>query len=385
MIERVNREEHLVIPDKSPAVVRVRAEEIVEVGARALRAHGATRTDALAQARHLAEGELRGNPSHGLLRLPTLTARLDGGLIVSGREPVLEWTAPGTLRADGRDGFGPVVAGRVLAALLARVPETGVAVGAVRRSHHLGMLAPYAERVAREGAVGIILTTSEALVHPWGGRGALVGTNPIAIGVPARGGPVCLDMSTAEVSAGKILDYGARGLALPPGWAVDADGHPTTDARAAADGAISPFGGAKGYALGVVLESLVGLLTGGAFGRGVAGTLDTVHPVTKGDLMIVISAAALGADAGGADARGEALAAYLEEVRASGVDGRQVLIPGDRARAHRERGLSEGIDLDAQLWETARGLADGQDTAAPAAGSDGSDSRADSGGTGGER
>jgi LDH2 family malate/lactate/ureidoglycolate dehydrogenase len=380
MIERVNREEHLVMPDKSSAVVRVRAEEIVEVSARALCAHGATRTDALAQARHLAEGELRGNPSHGLLRLPTLTARLDGGLIVSGREPVLEWTAPGTLRADGRDGFGPVVAGRVLAALLARVPQTGVAVGAVRRSHHLGMLAPYAERVAREGAVGIILTTSEALVHPWGGRGALVGTNPIAIGVPARGGPVCLDMSTAEVSAGKILDYGARGLALPQGWAVDADGHPTTDARAAAGGAISPFGGAKGYALAVALESLVGLLTGGAFGRGVAGTLDTVHPVTKGDLMIVMSAAAFGADA-----RGEALAAYLEEVRASGVDGSRVFIPGDRARAHRERGLSEGIDLDARLWETARGLADGQDAAASAAGGVGSDGSDGSDGTGGER
>jgi LDH2 family malate/lactate/ureidoglycolate dehydrogenase len=367
MIEHVNQEGHLVGPDKSSAVVRVRAEEIVEVSARALCAHGATRPEALAQARHLVEGELRGNPSHGLLRLPTLTARLDGGLIVSGREPVLEWTAPGTLRADGQDGFGPVVADRVLTALLARVPETGVAVGAVRRSHHLGMLAPYAERVAREGAAGIILTTSEALVHPWGGREALVGTNPIAIGVPARGGPVCLDMSTAEVSAGKILDYQARGLALPAGWAVDADGHPTTDAGAAAGGAISPFGGAKGYALGLVLESLVGLLTGGAFGRDVVGTLDTVHPVTKGDLMIVMSAAAFGASA-----RGPALADYLEEVRASGVDGRQVLIPGDRARAHRERGLAEGIDVDAQLWETALGLADGEP--GPAAGGDGNDS-----------
>ncbi|HVT66612.1 MAG TPA: Ldh family oxidoreductase, partial [Trebonia sp.] len=212
-----------------------------------------------------------------------------------------------------------------------------------------------------------ILTTSEARVHPWGGREALVGTKPIAIGVPARGGPVCLDMSTAEVSAGKILDYGARGLSLPQGWAVDADGHPTTDARAAAGGAISPFGGAKGYALGLVLESLVGLLTGGAFGRDVVGTLDTVHPVTKGDLMIVMSAAAFGASA-----RGPALADYLEEVRASGVDGRQVLIPGDRARAHRERGLAEGIDVDAQLWETALGLADGEP--GPAAGGDGNDS-----------
>jgi malate/lactate dehydrogenase-like protein len=71
------------------------------------------------------EGEMLGHPSHGVLRLPTLVARLDAGLIVSGREPTLEWAAPGALRVDGRNGFGPVVAGRVLAALLARAGRGG--------------------------------------------------------------------------------------------------------------------------------------------------------------------------------------------------------------------------------------------------------------------
>jgi LDH2 family malate/lactate/ureidoglycolate dehydrogenase len=255
-----------------------------------------------------------------------------------------------------------VVADRVLAALLTRVPDVGVAVAAVRRSSHLGMLSPYVERVAREGAAGIIMTTSEALVHPWGGRGALVGTNPIAIGVPSRDGAVSLDMSTGMVSAGKILDYAARGRSIPEGWAVDADGHPTTDPRAAAAGAISPFGGAKGYALGLALESLVGLLSGTAFGRDVTGTLDTDHPTTKGDLMIVISAGAFGADP-----RGSALAAYLDEVRASGVERRPVWIPGDRARRNREHGLAEGFDLDSELLETALGLAADDAAAEPSA------------------
>lgn len=344
----------MVTQEKPGSVVRVRPGAMADVCARALCAHGATREDALIQARHLVEGELLGHPSHGILRLPTLVGRLDAGLIVSGREPALEWTAPGALRADGHYGFGPVVADRVLAALLARAPEAGVAVAAVRRSHHLGVLSPYAERVTREGAAGIILTTSEALVHPWGGHGTLVGTNPIAIGVPARDGAVTLDMSTGVVSAGRILDHAARGRAIPEGWAVDAGGHPTTDPRAAAAGAISPFGGAKGYALGLAFESLVGLLTGTAFGRDVAGTLDMQHPVTKGDLMIVISAGALGADS-----RSGALAAYLDEVRASGVDGGQVWVPGDRARRNRERALCEGIDLDPLLWETALSLAGG--------------------------
>src|SRR5690606_35745263 len=147
-------------------------------------------------------------------------------------------------------------------------------------------------------------------VHPWGGSIAMVGTNPIGVGIPTQGEPFILDMSTSEVSVGKVLDYAARGEPIPLGWAVDEQGKPTTDAEAGARGALAPFGGAKGYALGLAFEALVGVLAGSQYGRDVHGTLDVEHPPSKGDLFVVFSLDSLGATAslGG-------LTSYFDAVR----------------------------------------------------------------------
>ena len=196
--------------------------------------------------------------------------------------------------------------------------------------------------------VGMAFTVSEALVHPWGGSQAMVGTNPIGIAVPTASEPLVLDMSTAATSAGKVLDYAARGQDLPEGWAVDESGHPTTNAQAAVAGAISPFGGAKGYALAIALEVLVGVLSATAYGRDVFGTLDTEHPPTKGDLFIAISTSAFGSQP-----EFTGLAHYLEEIRAGGIDGHEIAVPGDHARAVRADREANGIPLDRELWAAA--------------------------------
>ena len=324
------------------------------VGA-ALERHGARSDDARVQARHLVEGDLRGHASHGIRRLATLVGRLDAGLINTASSPTADWQRTAALVVDGDGGFGPVVANHAIGLLLERVAETGVATAALHNTHHLGMLAPYAEAIAAHGAAGMLFTTTEALVHPWNGRGALVGTNPVCIGVPSSAGPVILDMSTAAVSAGAIIDRAERGVPLPEGWAVDTDGHPTTDAAAARSGAIAPFGGAKGYALGIALEALVGVLTGTSFGSHVGGTLDQTKPVTKGDLIVVFSL-----DAFGGSATNSGLASYLEVLRASGTDGGSVAVPGDRARDHRSRALRDGVAFDSTVWQTALDLAGGE-------------------------
>ena len=198
------------------------------------------------------------------------------------------------------------------------------------------------------------LTTSEALVHPWGGSRPLVGTNPIGIAVPTLDEPLVVDMSTAAVSMGKVLDHLGKALPLPLGWAVDADGRPTTDAAAASRGAISPFGGPKGYALGLGFEVLVALLTGTSLGTDVHGTLDSTEPSTKGDVFLAVSLERLGLQ--GAL---PAVTAYAEQLRASGVDpSRPVSVPGDRARRLREHRLEHGIPLHAGTWAEIRGLLD---------------------------
>lgn len=337
------------------ATVVVSADDIRNAAVEALVDHGATKSDAHVQAEQLLEAELRGHASHGLRRIPVLCGRLRAGLIISGIAPSAVWSSDSALSVDGNDGFGPVAAHAALDELLPRAAQTGIAAATVRRGHHIGMLAPYLERMVAEGFVAIVFTTSEGLVHPWGGAGNLIGTNPIGIGVPSGQAPLILDMSTASVSMGKILDYAARGVAIPDGWAVDSYGQPTRDALAAARGAISPFGGAKGYALGVATEAIVGLLSGTAFGKGVSGTLDCCHPTTKGDLFVAISTSVFGASRDDSS-----LARYFDEIRSSGVDGGTVDIPGDRARRSRAERLRDGIPVDVDLWQNLPALAAGQ-------------------------
>jgi len=319
-----------------------------------LESHGSPTSAARTQAEVLVEADLRGQPSHGLQRLPVLVARIRAGLIVPQAEPEFSWPTPGFTRVDGRRGFGPVVAMAVVDRLIKVAAECGVAVAAVHSANHLGMLAPYVERIAEHGAVGLALTTSEALVHPWGGRRAMVGTNPIGLGVPTDAEPFVLDMSTGAVSRGKILHHALSGLDLQPGWAVDAAGAPTTDARAAVEGSLSPYGGPKGYALGLGLELLVAALTGTETGERVVGTLDTEQPSTKGDLFLVFDPSVL--DPGGVMV--ERLSAYLDEVRATppapGFDA--VVIPGDRARRERRHRIRHGVPVDEAVWNAAEEL-----------------------------
>jgi LDH2 family malate/lactate/ureidoglycolate dehydrogenase len=332
---------------------RVSVEEHRALSTHVLTALGVPEPAAREQAELLLEGDLRGHASHGIRRLDMLAQRLVSGAARAEARPTSIWTTTSVLVVDGNGGLGPPVARHAVEELLGRVGETGVAVAAVRNANHLGMLAPYVESIASAGIIGVALTTSEALVHPWGGTRALVGTNPLAVAVPVSGGdPVVLDMATGRVSRGKVLDHAARGLPLEPGDAVDSAGVPTTDAAAAVEGAISPFGGPKGYALGVVLEVLVATLTRTALGEDVRGTLDPTDPATKGDVFIALDPTAFGSGA-------SQVAAYLTTLRetepAPGHDG--VLVPGDRARATRETNLARGVPVSEVTWARARQIA----------------------------
>ncbi len=338
----------MMLTDGAGTDVMVSAEELTDVITRVLVQEGATAEDARHQAAILVEADLRAQHSHGVQRLPVLVGRLRAGLIRSGYEVVTEWAGSALLRVDGGRGFGPAVARHALSAITQRAVSTGVALAAIRNSNHVGMLAPYVESIAHGGQIGLAFTTSEALVHPWGGARALVGTNPIGIAVPTGDVPLVLDMSTAAVSMGKVLSHLAEGEPIPPGWAVDVAGVPTTDAEAATRGALSPFGGAKGYALGLALEAMIGVLTSTAFGTDVKGTLDTEHVATKGDVFVAISPESVDLPA-----IQDRLTGYLDELRASGGSERPVTVPGDRARTVRQERLDGGIPLPAHAWRRA--------------------------------
>lgn len=324
------------------------SEEVVRKTALAALERVAPAAHAAAQVDLLLEADLRGVPSHGMLRLPRVIARIKNGATDPKSAGQHDWRGEAFLSIDGGQGLGPVVAERAIAALSERVGRLGIAVAAIRNSNHIGMLGYYAEKAALAGHTMIAFSTSEALVHPWGGRKAMLGTNPIAIGVPTGGEPFMMDTATSLVSMGEIHDHANRGVPIPDHWALDADGNPTTDAEAAKAGAIAPFGQAKGYALGLAFELLVTSLSGAAIGRDVKGTLDDTSICNKGDVFILI------------DGPRPDLQAYLEAIRsaepAAGFD--RVLVPGERGRASRQQRLREGVSIADDVWTKIQHLAE---------------------------
>lgn len=324
-----------------------------------LLALGATEETAAGQADQLVEGDLRGHPSHGLQRLPMLVRRINNGVIDPAATGVHTWRTRSALSVDGQNGLGPPVAMRALDAVLERSREEGMALAAISNANHLGMLAPLVQHAADRGAICLASTTSEPLVHAWGGREAAVGTNPLALGVPAGGTSFVLDMATGEISRGKVIDHANRNAPLPPGSVVDAEGNPTTDPQAALDGAISPFGGAKGYALSVGLQLLIGALTESSLGRSVVGTLDATEQCNKGDLLVCFAPEVVS----GVD-RSNALAAFVEELRQSPPrdPSRPVEVPGDRSRRARAERLASGrVIVSEAVWTAVSEIATGLD------------------------
>jgi L-2-hydroxycarboxylate dehydrogenase (NAD+) len=332
--------------------VLVPVEEIRKLAEGILVANGVPADHARTQASLFIEAEMRAIPSHGLLRLRRVVERIHAGLTQPVTRGKQEWTARNFLAVNGECGLGPVIAMAALDTIIPRAREDGIAIAAIRNTNHLGALAYYAEHVASLGLTCIALTISEALVHPYGGRKAMIGTNPIAIGVPADPTPMVLDMATGLVSMGKIHDHANRGAPIPLGWALDEKGDPTTDASAAKKGAIAPFGGAKGYALGLAFEVLVASLAASAIGTDVKGTLDSVNVSNKGDLFIVIAPPH-------ADAARELVSGYLDEIRAASPADPEhpVLAPGDRAHKVRAQSEKRGVYLDDGLWADLQELA----------------------------
>lgn len=318
---------------------------------RLLEERGAPVANARLQAAVLVEAELKGHPSHGLQRLPRTLTRIERGLIDPTAAGTGQWRAEAVLDIDGQTGLGPVVAMAAIEQLRSKVATSGVALAAIRNSNHLGMLAYYVEQLAGHGLIGIAMSSSEALVHPFGGTRAMMGTNPVAIAVPTADRPLVLDLATSTVSMGKIHHHAANAMPIPQGWARDTEGNPTTDARLAMHGAIAPFGDAKGYGLGIAVELLVAALAGSALAPDVRGTLDADFPCNKGDVIIAINPA-------GGKSSLERLAAYMSLVRQSppADPERPVGIPGDGARHRRDLALRTGFTISPRLWSELNAL-----------------------------
>ncbi len=219
-------------------------------------------------AAHLVDSDLSGVESHGVWRILPYAGYYDSGYLAAGVRPELQQNARGAWSVTGHGGIGIPAMSLAIRDVVARAQETGIAAIAVTDAGHTGRLGAFAEYAAGQGCLAIIIggggREAWRLVAPYGGRKALMSTNPYAMGIPGgRRGPVIVDFATSAAAAGWV--YGARiaGAKLPEGVLIDRDGNPSTDPEAYFEGgAILTAGGAKGYALSVAAEMIAEAMLG---------------------------------------------------------------------------------------------------------------------------
>src|SRR5882757_4668056 len=320
------------------------APAFTEFGTRILTKLGVPERDAHLFADSLVVAELRGHSSHGLLRLPWYVARLGGGATQAVTKATVVTDSGPLLVLDGHHGIGQVLTAKDVDLGVERAREYGIADVAVRNSNHFGTAAYFTRRAADAGCVALLATNASAAMTPWGGREKAVGTNPWSIAAPAGSyGTVVMDIANTAGARGKIYLAKEREESIPEGWAANADGVPTTDARAAVHGLILPMAGHKGYAMSFMFDVLAGVLTGSAFGAGVAGPYEPDRRSRCGHFLMVVDIAAMQAPQE-FSWRMEALVAQTKAVpTAPGVS--EIFVPGEIEERNLVRLSVQGITL----------------------------------------
>jgi LDH2 family malate/lactate/ureidoglycolate dehydrogenase len=332
-------------------------QDLLDFGSRVLERLDLPPDGAREVAACLTKAELRGVDSHGMVRLPVYAARVEAGVVRA--RPDIRVFGAGTAAAlvDGDNGLGPVVGARAMDTALDLARDHGTGFVGVRHSNHFGPAAYYVERAIARQCIGLTISNAPPNMAPFGGRTRFLGTNPIAIAVPAGAEPpLIFDASTSVVARGKIIVAAHAGQRIPEGWAVDPDGLPTTDAEAALAGAVLPFGGPKGSAISFIIDILCGVLTGAAFASHL-NTLENLSAVQNvGHVFAAIRTDLFlpGPDFG---SRMDAILAMLKSAPPA-AGGERVLVPGEIELAHERRHREQGIPLTpaiaAQLVELGR-------------------------------
>jgi LDH2 family malate/lactate/ureidoglycolate dehydrogenase len=336
------------------------------IGAQALRdfvtavfaATGMPEEDAALSARSLVEADLRGVESHGVMRVPIYAGRLLARAMNPTPRIAVARETRSTAVVDGGNGMGQVVGAFAMRLAIEKAEkEREPAFVSVRGSNHFGAAAWFAEMAVPHGMIGFA-TTIGGINHmvPWGGAEAMLGNNPFAYAFPRPGGPpIVLDMACSVAARGKIMVAAKEGKPIPAEWAVDREGRPTTDARVALEGFVSPVGGPKGYALTLTIGLLSTMLSGANFGTEVTHMYDDFGRAQNIGHLFGVLPITIFEDIEVYAARIEKAARDVTGVkRAPGVE--RVYLPGEREAllmAERERnGVPVAPEVAKELGET---------------------------------
>ncbi len=293
-------------------------------------------------ARALVRAEADGQSGHGLSRVASYAAQARVGKVDGFATPHLSRLRPGALRVDAAHGFAYPAIDLALPALVAAAHDNGVAIAAIVRSHHFGQAGGPVERLAERGLLAFAFANSPKAMAFHGGRRPMLGTNPVAFASPIPGAaPLVIDMALSQAARGKIVTAAREGRDIPADWAVDASGQPTTDPKAALQGAMVAMGGAKGAALALMVELMAGALAGGAFGWEASSFLDDVGgPPAVGQVLLAIDPEPFG---------GERVLQRVGALAAAATAEEGVRLPGQRRLAARRQAEDQGLTLPESL------------------------------------
>jgi (2R)-3-sulfolactate dehydrogenase (NADP+) len=319
--------------------VKVPFDEAVRRVAVALEQAGASEAQAVSTAVALVRAEAQGLVSHGLSRVAQYAGHLRHGRVDGHAEPTVAREHGAALLVDARDGFAFPACELAITRGVQVAKKLGVCFAGVTNSHHAGVLVDHLRPAAAEGLVGLGFANSPAAMPAAGGRHAIFGTNPVAAIFPRRDrDPMMIDLSLSEVARGKIAVAAKKGESIPPGWALDRDGKPTTDAKAALDGSMLPMGGTKGAMLALIVEVLVTALTGAHIGTEASSFFeDEGNRPRIGQAFLLINPGALA----GREVYEERIEALVAEMLAD--DG--VRLAGERRLALERMTRAGGIEL----------------------------------------
>ncbi len=305
----------------------------------------------------LVSASLRGVDSHGIHLLPHYIRQIRKGNIDVCTDGRIISESGGCLLYDGEHGLGQCVSAVCCghAVRLARGQGTGLVVA--RNSNHFGAAAFWAQRISAEDMIGIVMCNASPSVPPWQGREGRIGTNPICVSVPSTGaGGWLLDMATTTVALNKIVKAAANGEPrIPAGWATDSEGVPTTDTQVALRGLLMPLGGYKGSGLGLMIEVLCAVLSGGAMSTEVGGLHNLDRPMNTSQSFLAIDVARF-VTLQEFQSRMERLIRTIKSAQAApGYD--EVLVAGDPEWRSEESRRANGVPVDGAVWESLKVLA----------------------------